>query len=181
MTANFRSRREVLEDINLLFDDLMSEKVGDADYRNDHRMNYGLKTYETLSQPMDYHMETLTYEPLKEWDEAVTEAFICGRWIQQLMEKRPMVLKRNGFEPLKYSDIAILIDKTKSFPIFKQVFEYLQLPLSIEADMDLNESVLPRLFSNLFTVLHHLKKIKWIRNIVMRFFGCQKFFVFLFR
>lgn len=178
LTANFRSRREVLEDINLLFDDLMSEKVGDADYRNDHRMNYGLKTYETLSQPMDYHMETLTYEPLKEWDEAVTEAFICGRWIQQLMEKRPMVLKRNGFEPLKYSDIAILIDKTKSFPIFKQVFEYLQLPLSIEADMDLNESVLPRLFSNLFTVLHHLKKNQMDTEYRHAIFSVARSFLF---
>ena len=47
---NFRSREEVLSDINLLFNQLMTEECGDADYVTSHQMRYGLVKYDEYKE-----------------------------------------------------------------------------------------------------------------------------------
>lgn len=150
LTHNFRSRKEVVEDINLIFSNLMTLEVGDANYAYEHMMRFGQLNYEKQSTVEDYHMNILTYDGQEGFTDEEVEAFICGNKVKQLMEQHPLCLKKDKFEPLQYSDIAILMDKTKSFITFKRVFEYLGIPLAIEADVDLNDSILPKLFSNIF-------------------------------
>ena len=48
LNKNYRSRKEVLDNINLLFRHLMTEECGDACYINDHQMNYGNTTYDEM-------------------------------------------------------------------------------------------------------------------------------------
>lgn len=156
LTYNFRSRKEVLNNINDIFNFLMTDACGDADYSVDHQMQYGLKNYDALSQAYDFNMKVLTYEEVDGFIDEEVEAFLCGKKIQELIKSSPQRLNGNSFQPAKYSDIAILIDKTKSFVTFKRVFEYLGIPLSVEADMDLNNSILPKLFANILTVLSAL-------------------------
>lgn len=76
-------------------------------------------------------------------------------WIsnQKLMSSHLKCLKKDTFKEVCYSDIAILIDKTKSFVTFKKVFEYLGIPLSIEADLDLKDSILPKLMANILILI----------------------------
>ncbi|MDE6241033.1 MAG: UvrD-helicase domain-containing protein [Anaeroplasmataceae bacterium] len=150
LTHNFRSRREVVEDINLIFSNLMTLEFGDANYAYEHMMRFGQLDYEKSLSHTEHHMNILTYNPQEEFSDEEVEAFICGNKIKELMSQKPLCLKKDKFEPLEYSDIAILMDKTKSFITFKKVFEYLGIPLSIEADVDLNDSILPKLFSNIF-------------------------------
>lgn len=157
LTFNFRSRKEVLANINDIFGRLMTEGCGDANYVLDHQMIYGLKPYENVSQDFDFNMEALCYDSVDGYDDELVEAFICGQKIKELIARKPLCLKGGTFKEVKYSDIAILIDKTKSFATFKKVFEYLGIPLSIEADMDLNSSILPKLFANTLLVLSHIK------------------------
>ena len=45
LLKNFRSRKEVLENINLLFDLFMDDNIGGADYRVSHRMQFGNTLY----------------------------------------------------------------------------------------------------------------------------------------
>ncbi|MDE7095210.1 MAG: UvrD-helicase domain-containing protein [Anaeroplasmataceae bacterium] len=150
LTHNFRSRKEVVEDINLIFSNLMSLEFGDANYAYEHMMRFGQVEYEKSKAIADQHMEILTYDGQEEYNDEEVEAFICGNKIKSLMSQNILCLKRGKFEPLEYSDFAILMDKTKSFITFKKVFEYLGIPLAIEADVDLNDSILPKLFSNIF-------------------------------
>ncbi|MDE6407912.1 MAG: UvrD-helicase domain-containing protein [Anaeroplasmataceae bacterium] len=150
LTHNFRSRKEVVEDINLIFSNLMTLAFGDANYAYEHMMRFGQKEYEKSLNKEDYHMNILTYDAQEGFSDEEVEAFICGSKIKELMSQNHLCLKKDKFEPLKYSDIAILMDKTKSFITFKKVFEYLGIPLAIEADVDLNDSILPKLFSNIF-------------------------------
>ena len=156
LNMNFRSRKEVIEDFNLIFNRLMTEEMGDADYQNEHQMQFGLQEYEKTPKKWEYHMELLKYHSTEEFTEEEQEAFLCGREIMNLMKRPPLVFSKGEFRPLAYHDIAILIDKTNSFATFKKVFEYLGIPLSIEADMDLNQSILPKLFSNILLVLSQL-------------------------
>ncbi len=153
LTHNFRSCSDVVNNINLVFSNLMTLKYGDADYLKEHMMHYGQIDYETCPIKDDHNMEILNYDSLDKFSDEEVEAFICGRKIIELLSENHLVLNGKNFEKLKYSDIAILIDKTKSFTTFKKVFEYLGIPLSIEADLDLNDSILPKLFSNIFSCI----------------------------
>lgn len=155
---NFRSRKEVLDDINTLFNTLMTNECGDADYIKSHQMRYGLKKYDEYKE-YNFNSIVLTYdnEDYEEYSNEEIEAFICANSIKELMEEEFKVFKKGKFNKISYSDFAILIDKSKSFITFKQIFEYLNIPLSIEADLDLKDSILPKLFSNMLTLIYKIK------------------------
>ena len=74
-----------------------------------------------------------------------------------MIENGVHVYKNKEFQPASYSDFAILIDKAKSFLTFKMIFDYLYINLSIEADMDLKDSILPKLFSNILLVINKIQ------------------------
>ncbi len=85
LVDNFRSRREVLDDINSIFSFLMTNEQGDANYSYEHQMRYGQKKYEELLQDTSYTMEVLGYELPDGYTEEEVEAFLCGYQIKKLM------------------------------------------------------------------------------------------------
>lgn len=155
LTHNFRSRSEVLNNINALFNRLMTASCGDADYMHEHQMQYGQRLYSELSQNMDFNIELLQYsdEGYESFSQEEIEAFLAAGQIQSIIRKAPMVLDGNQYRAVRYNDFAVLIDKSKNFITFKRVFEYLNIPLSIEADMDLKDSILPKLLSNILLLI----------------------------
>ena len=161
LTFNFRSRSEVLNNINLIFNKLMTDSCGDASYEQEHQMRYGQKGYLAIEQPMDFNMEVLRYsndEYYEAFSKEEKEAFIIGKNIKDILAKKPMALKGDSFKPVGYGDFAILIDKAKSFVTFKQIFEYLGIPMSIEADLDLKNSILPEIFTNILALINGLRE-----------------------
>ena len=159
LTFNFRSRCEVLDNINLLFNKLMTDSFGDANYKKEHQMRYGQKGYLSINQDIDFNLEVLKYEVPEgfKFSDEEREAFIIGKKIKEILASKPKVLKGSGFIDAKFSDFAILIDKAKSFVTFKQIFEYLGIPLSIEADLDLKDSIIPLLFANILVLIDGVK------------------------
>ena len=153
LTHNFRSRKEVLHNINLIFNTLMTDEFGDANYIAEHQMNYGQINYELENQPYNFDMEILSYESLEELKDVEYEAFIAGNKIKEIMNLSNKRLVGNKFVPVKYSDFAILIEKSKSFTTFKKVFEYLGIPLAIEGNLDLKDSIFLKLFSNILCLI----------------------------
>ncbi len=160
LSYNFRSRSEVLDNINALFSQLMTEFCGDANYRLEHQMKFGLKIYNTLTQDFDYNLDILKYvdDDYKDYTQEEIEAFIAAKKIKDILNKKPKVLKGGVYKEVNYNDFAILVDKAKSFTTFKKVFEYFNIPLSIEADMDLKDSILPKLFANIVLLIYKTKK-----------------------
>ena len=159
LSFNFRSRCEVLNNINTLFNKLMTESCGDANYILDHQMNYGLKAYESLVQAYDYNLDIYKYnkDDYLDYNDDEIEAFIAAKEIKKILATKTKVFKNGEYRLVKYNDFAILIDKAKSFVTFKRVFEYLNIPLSIEADLDLKDSILPKLFSNILMLIYKLR------------------------
>ena len=159
LLANFRSRSEVLANINQVFNRLMTDSCGDADYITSHQMNYGQKNYENEIQNVNFNLDILSYdkEIYSNLTQAEQEAFIVCKEIKKIMDSKVKVLDKKGFRVVEYSDFAILIDNAKSFVTFKRVFEYLGVPLSIEADLDLKDSILPHLFANIILIISKLR------------------------
>lgn len=159
LSFNFRSRMEVLDNINLLFNQLMTDTLGDADYKKDHQMHYGQKEYLNLEQNIDYNLEILKYKEEEDikYTQAEIEAFIIAKDIKKRLLESPKALHKDGFSTASYNDFAILISTAGEFLTFKSIFEYLNIPLSIEASLDLKASILPTLYKNILVVMAALK------------------------
>lgn len=145
LIKNFRSRKEVLENINRLFDLLMDNRLGGADYTVSHEMVYGNMSYEEERQSdYNYNLEVLEYEKdeTKEFSEDEIEAFAIAKDIILKKKNKFRVFdKKTGkMRFFEYSDAVIILDRSKYFDEYKRIFEFFNIPLEVLKDGKLTTS-----------------------------------------
>jgi len=144
LLKNFRSRDEVLNNINLIFDKFMDDEIGGANYKESHRMIFGNNSYiEEGKTNQDYNMNIITYnlEDLDRISKDEEEAFIIGNDIKEKINNKYQVFDKDKklLRDVTYNDFVILLDKSKNFDLFKKIFEYLGIPLTILKETTLNK------------------------------------------
>ena len=157
LLKNFRSRSEVLDNVNLIFDYMMDDYIGGANYIESHRMIFGNDSYINEGKTeQNNNMEIYTYPYEKgEYKKEEIEAFIIANDINnkvnsgyQIFDKEEKIL-RNA----KFSDFCILIDRTTNFDLYKKIFLYHKIPLCIYRDEYLTSSDLLSVIKNIFNLL----------------------------
>ena len=157
LLKNFRSREEVLDNVNLIFDYMMDDYIGGANYIESHRMIFGNDSYINEGKTeQNNNMEIYTYPYEKgEYKKEEIEAFIIANDINnkvnsgyQIFDKDEKIL-RNA----KFSDFCILIDRTTNFDLYKKIFLYHKIPLCIYRDEYLTSSDLLSVIKNIFNFL----------------------------
>ncbi|MBQ2946290.1 MAG: UvrD-helicase domain-containing protein [Bacilli bacterium] len=134
LLKNFRSREEVLNNINLIFNLIMDENIGDAQYKESHQMNFGNKSYvEECKTDQNNNMEILTYNPkdIEDFSNDEVEAFTICYDIKEKIENKYLVVDKEtkSLRACKYSDFAIIMDRGTSFDLYKKIFEYVGIPI----------------------------------------------------
>lgn len=166
MIKNFRSRSEVLDDINTIFDPIMTNDYGDAQYMEAHRMVYGNTDYSYHTFNYNHHMDILTYNVPKIDDDGnkikypfkndEIEAFIVARDILKKLKDNYMVYDRDldsKERKAEYKDFAILIDRENSYDTYRKVFDYFSIPLSINQDIDIAKDQSTYILSNIINLI----------------------------
>lgn len=151
LNKNFRSREEVLENINLIFNQLMDDLIGGANYKKEHQMIYGNLGY-SLKDNLDYNIQILNYEVSEEYKKNEIEIFTIANDIKNKMGNYKIFNKGN-LRQIKYSDIAILMDRTVDFNLYKKIFEYLGIPLTLYKEEKVNDSIELSLIKNILTFM----------------------------
>ena len=145
LVKNFRSRREVLSNINEVFDLIMDNRVGGAEYQESHRMVYGNTSYieEGLTN-YNYDFKILEYEvpEHKSYSKEEIEIFTIDRDIKKKIKDKYQVFDKDEkvLKDISYKDFVILMDRVSEFDTYKKVFEYLGIPLTLYKDDKLNNS-----------------------------------------
>ena len=142
LNKNFRSRSNVLNNINNMFNQIMDTSLGGADYISSHQMIFGNTSYNEINKE-NYDMEILNYKKDKEnpFTKEEIEIFTIANDIKQKIGKYEIMDKNTGEKKLlEYQDIAILIDRSSTFELYKKIFEYLNIPLTIYRDKAINTS-----------------------------------------
>lgn len=134
LLKNFRSRPEVLNNINLIFNPIMDEKIGDAEYKKSHQMNFGNESYITTCKTnQNNDMEILTYNKTEITDYTTDEieAFTTAYDIKKKIESKYLIVDKDEkiLRECKYSDFAIIMDRGTSFNLYKKIFEYVGVPI----------------------------------------------------
>lgn len=156
LNKNFRSRFEVLDNINLLFSYIMDDEIGGADYKKEHKMVFGNTTYINEGKTeQNYNMVLKTYEAGDDFKNIVKEAFIIGNDIKNKIDNHYQIFDKDEkiLKDASYNDFAILLDVKKNFDLYKQIFEYLDIPLTLYRDEDLTASTDLNIIRNLLKLV----------------------------
>lgn len=126
---NFRSRKNILDFTNLVFEDLMSKELGEIDYNKEEYLNLGAN-YPEISQNLiaeAYVIETAE-DKIEAWkddeekeeqddkpEDIVLEARFVAKKIKELINSKYQVSNKDGStRDVTYKDIAILLRSTSA-------------------------------------------------------------------
>ena len=167
---NFRSRNEVLEGINTIFDSLMDGKIGGANFKKSHHMKASMASYEEAGKwktDHDNRMEILSYQynqenkniyPFDTFSTSEIEAFTVANDIKNKVNSGYLVggydeAKNALLRPSIWSDFCILLDRKTDFDIYKQVLTYFQIPTIIVCEETMDDSDLITAVKAIFKLL----------------------------
>lgn len=138
LLKNFRSRYEVLDDINLIFNLVMDDKIGGAEYRETHQMIFGNTTYINegkIDQNHNFEVYNYSYED-KTYTKEEIEIFTIATDIKNKIENHYQVFDKDELivRDIQYKDFCIIMDRNTEFPKYKKIFEYMHIPLTLYQD-----------------------------------------------
>ncbi len=109
---NFRSRKEVLDSTNFVFEQIMSEDFGGIKYDDSAALHVGAKY--NASNDNQTELLLLDFEKMSAEGQREAEAQVLAEKIQELVGKKEIYDKKlDAYRPVRYSDIAILVRDLK--------------------------------------------------------------------
>ena len=154
---NFRSRKEVVDSVNYIFEHIMSKNLGEIEYNEEEKLNLGASFEEVddekiiLGGPTEIHLMEKKVEeaenPEKDEEESEDldasqiEARMVGKIIRDIMrpnengEIMQVFDKKSGeYRNIEYKDIVILLRATSAWaPVFAE--ELINMDIPTYADM----------------------------------------------
>ncbi len=174
---NFRSRKNVLDFTNLVFENMMSETLGDVDYTEDEYLNLGATDYQENGQNLktEIHVlhteggenaiETIQEEEGDEEDEPQEQEFledidIEARYIadkiEGLIQSNYQVYDRKmqTFRKIQPRDIVILLRSTKNKAgIYEQELMKRNLPVFSDSTQEYLDTIEIETIMNLLKII----------------------------
>ena len=181
LNKNFRSREEVINNINLLFDRIMDNDIGGANYSLSHRMIYGNLMYKgDGDNKEDNNFSVYNYLNDTTFKNNEVEAFIIADDIKNKINSgyRAFGKDTNGVRKIKYSDFAILLDSSKSFDLYKKILEYNGIPTSIVKSVNLTDGEVVLVIKNIISFIIKINDNKIDNEFKKLFISIGRSFLF---
>ena len=154
---NFRSRENILSTSNLVFQEIMSKKLGDVEYNEDEYLNLGAN-YPDIEN-VDFAGKTeidvinLNKNQIEEEaedtenneriEDSILEAKYVAKKIQELINSNYYVFdKKQGYRKITYKDIVVLLRSTATLaPIYEKEIADLGMPVFSDTSSEYLNSV----------------------------------------
>ena len=170
---NFRSRENILYFTNLIFQDIMSDGLGDINYNEDEYLNLGAdykESKENLNTEIDIidlleDEEENLKESYKESEENLEderiedvelEARFVANKIKELIDNKFQVWdrKKEKYRDISYKDIVILLRSTSNIAsVYEQELLNLDLPVFSDSSQEYLESIEIETIMNLLKII----------------------------
>ncbi|MFA6829273.1 MAG: UvrD-helicase domain-containing protein [Bacilli bacterium] len=166
LNRNFRSRSEVLSDINTIFSGLMSDRIGAADYCKNHMIEWGNSMYgENRAKGQNYHSDFLVYgdgeEKINRKDVSEIEAEMICKDIISKINNHYLVFAsdkgKNYLRPCVFSDFCIIMDRGTSFSSYSRVFNKNKIPLFVQYNEDIKLADVIQISENILKMIKIIK------------------------
>lgn len=149
---NFRSRKQILDITNRVFENIMSKKLGEMDYTEEEYLNLGAqyeppklegisyagRTELHIIDVKDPEADTTFIEEeeeetteIEKIEDVVVEAKFVANKMKELLESNYYVWdKKKGYRKITYKDIAVLLRSTQTVaPIYEKEIARLEIPV----------------------------------------------------
>ncbi|MDD3452960.1 MAG: UvrD-helicase domain-containing protein [Bacilli bacterium] len=183
LNKNFRSRKEVLSNINEMFNNIMEDEIGGADYKNEHQMifgnvNYDNKGFNNINNDLEIY--NYNYDSNLDFTKDEIEIFIIANDIKNKINSNYKVMdkKTNELRNANYDDFVILMDKSKSFNLYKKIFEYLNIPLTIYKDDNMIDNINIPLVKNIISLAILENKKQYDENYNFLYMSISRSYLF---
>lgn len=158
LAKNFRSRADVIDSVNSVFDSVMSDAVGDVDYSGDERLKQGVEGEKKDFYRSELHIIKKMGDLEQTENDEIIEAEYVAKQILRLKGQLFADSKKNISRPLQFSDFTILVrEKRKSAPAYEAVFEKYNIPLVAEVS-DYFENVEIKAMTALISVIDNVRQ-----------------------
>ncbi len=179
LNKNFRSRGEVLENINLIFNRIMDDEMGNANYIEEHQMIFGNSSYnEEGKTSYNNNLEILNYSSDNKFSKDEIEAFLIANDIQKKIKEKHLIFKEGKLKTCTFSDFCILMDRTSSFDIYKKVFDYLKIPLTVYKDENILHNNETYLIKNIISLILRIKNKLFDSNFKLFYTSIARSYLF---
>jgi len=170
LSKNFRSRAEVLDATNYIFNQIMGESLGGIDYDEDAMLKLGasypsydacmselvLLTKADLDEEVQEeseYPEEMNTSLIEEKLEQIEARYVAKR-VKELVSTGYLVTEKNGsMRPVQYKDIAILARSLSNADMYIEEFKAQGIPLYAEKSNNLFETIEIAIFLNLLKVI----------------------------
>lgn len=162
---NFRSRENVLKFTNLIFQDIMSNLLGDIEYNQEEYLNLGAQ-YPEEKQNLNTEINIIDLKENEEEQSNVStedlnenveneeqqeriedielEARFVANKIREIVQKKYQIwdAKKDTYRDIKYKDIVVLLRSTSNIaPIFEQEIIRLDMPVFSDSSQEYLDSI----------------------------------------
>lgn len=165
---NFRSRKNILDFTNLVFENIMSKELGDIDYNQDEYLNLGASYVDISEQNLKTEIEIIDtsdenndiWKTEQELDnnientegdnqteerveDVVLEARFVAKKIKELIDSKYQIVdKKLGKRDIKYKDISILLrSMTGVANIYEKEISELGIPVYSDSSGEYLQSI----------------------------------------
>lgn len=184
LVKNFRSRNEVLDDINVMFNLIMDNDIGGAEYQESHNMVFGNTTYINEGKTdQNNNLEVYNYEYDKEcgFKKNEIEAFVIANDIKKKIESKYQVFDKDELvlRDITYSDFVILMDRATDFELYKKIFEFVGIPTTLYKDENIVNETELSLIKNIISLIIKIKRLefdtefKYLFTSISRSYLCE--------
>ncbi len=176
---NFRSRENILDFTNLVFQNIMSEKIGEIEYNKNEYLNLGATDYKETNQELKTEIEIIEtnynkeefdnkeneieinsdddeVQDLEKIEDIEVEAKYIAKKIKELVQNKYQIYdrKNESFRDIKYKDIVILLRSTKEKAnIYEQEMINLGLPVFSDSSEQYLETIEIQTILNLLKII----------------------------
>ncbi len=127
LSHNFRSRKNILDFVNFVFENIMSVEAGEVEYDADEKLNFGNKDYKDEDDPSVDLYVTETIEGISKLE---VQTCKIAEIIEDIIENQYVTDKSGERRKAKYSDICVLSRRsTNPIPKMAQILTKLGIPV----------------------------------------------------
>lgn len=161
LNQSFRSREEIVNFVNELFEKLMTPEWNMIDYQQGHHFLYQPSIYQDkVDNRESYQPQVYHYEAGKSAENTAKEiAIIADDIIYKINHQYQIYDKElKAMRPVEYRDFAIIMDRGGEFDNYHRYFSAKGIPLCIENDEVINNSTLGFVTKNLIKLFYFTKE-----------------------
>ena len=182
LNRSYRSREEVVNFVNELFEVLMTKELNAIDYKNGHHFGFGRTEYGEYPSSVSYQPEVYKYSYEKSGETGDKEAELIAKDIlTRKFNKYKVYNGEHSERDCDFKDFAIIIDRGTDFDKYRRVFADYNIPLKVESKETLFKSDVVSVLRSLVKMLYYSLNNDYGTDYKHAYFSIARSFLFEYR